>query len=136
MALAARDLLGAWHLVEWFMTRDGRQGPGPMGQGARGRIIYSAAGEMCAFLQPTAWPKAGEARPGIDDFLSYAGAFSLDGDAVHHDVRFCSYAPWIGARLTRFAALEEPVLQLKTPEQRSRSGVVYQQTLVWHRLPQ
>lgn len=128
-ALRPEPLVGVWRLERWAAVFDDAGVSFPMGEDAKGRIVYEANGAMAAMLQRT----SGAPGP-AGDFVAYSGTWRLADGAVHHDVAFASTPTWIGSTLSRTASwTEDGALQLTTPPERTPQGRVYHQRLIWRR---
>ncbi|MEZ4268235.1 MAG: lipocalin-like domain-containing protein [Myxococcota bacterium] len=137
-------LLGAWELCAWTCTRDGAAHGAPFGETPRGMLVYSADGHMAAVLgrgdaPPTgavtlaAAPVEAQARAAAST-VAYAGSWELDEGRVSHQVRVALHPDQVGSRLVRLAELDAlGQLVLETAPERTRSGHVVVNRLVWRR---
>ncbi len=146
MSVREQQLIGTWVLERFVITyADGRPPLHPFGEQARGRILYAPDGYMSAVLCRGDRPPlgvgsleragaAGEAAraAAFDSYLSYAGAWRLEGDEVHHEVREALVPDAVGATQTRAARLEGGRLTLSYPLT-PRSGITRTYTLTWRR---
>ena len=144
--IAASDLHGVWHLVD-FQIRfsDGRDPFVPFGGEPRGQIIYDPSGYMSAVL----WG-AGRAELDVDrlenarrapleqkaaafdSYLSYGGTFHVDGDEVVHSVQHSLLQDTVGLEQRRSIRFDTDLLILSyqiTPD----SGVTRTYELTWRR---
>jgi hypothetical protein len=140
---APTDIHGAWRLVQWEVTVDGGTSSYPMGEDARGQIIYSPDGHMSAILC-SAERKPFDAlqfHQGTADerdraaltYVSYAGTWDLLEDVVTHHVDFALFPNWIGTDLIRTVAWEGADLVLTGAPETSGSGKIVVNRLVWTR---
>src|SRR5262249_17030314 len=105
--------LGAWKLVSTEQKYpDGHTTPYPdLGSDAKGFLLYTASGHMCAQLMKPGrplWgdagtPTAAEAASALDGFTSYCGTFEVREDqhlVIHHPET--AWSPnWPGTRQER-----------------------------------
>lgn len=127
-----RDLTGTWHLHSWHSLKNDLRDGYPMGDDAKGQIIYAADGCMCAFLMRADFD-ASDGPATADTCLAYGGSWSVDGDMITHQVRFASLPHWIGRPLVRQMIRTGDGLTLRTEPERSRSGNTYVHELIWRR---
>ena len=122
---------GTWTLGSWTSLKNGEPVGYPMGEDARGQIIYGD-GHMSAFLMRADFPDSGgEITP--DTFLSYAGTWSFADGRITHLVEFSSLAHWVGRSLVRYVERNGDEMFLRTEPERSKSGSVYEHELFWRR---
>ena len=140
------DLHGAWHLRRFVVAfDDGRPDLHPFGPGARGLLVYTPDGAMSAVLSradraPLGVPRleaSGRATPeakaaAFDGYLSYAGTWRLEGDAVVHTVTLAQTPELVGQQNRRTARLEGDTLTLSY-RWTGRSRVGRTHTLLWSR---
>jgi 3-hydroxybutyryl-CoA dehydrogenase len=111
-------LLGAWELVSFTATKVGDDQPThPMGEGARGKIMYSESGQMSVALvrgnrenfisQDPLSGTVDEKARAFSEYFSYCGTFRYRNGMVFHDVEHCSFPNWSGCTLMRMATLDE-----------------------------
>ena len=130
-----QDVIGTWVLVSWTSLKNEQPDGYPMGEDARGQIIYSAEGLMAASLMRADFkdnPPTTDANP--DTCLAYGGNYRFEGDQVVHDVNFATLPHWIGQPLTRTMAWQDGNLLLKTAPEFSKSGNRYEHHLEWQRV--
>jgi hypothetical protein len=86
--LSEKDVIGVWRLVtHFYLDDDGLVSEGPLGERADGLLIYHENGYMTASMMRTSESPAPAAYLGsVDDFLGYAGRWSLRDDLVVHEV--------------------------------------------------
>lgn len=139
------NLVGAWTLERWETRYDDGRVIHPMGEDARGYLLYTADGHMAAFLMRAERPHfaTGEALTATDaekvaawnSFYSYAGRYEVIGDRVIHHVEASMYPNWVGIDQERTLTIEGDRLTLSTPPQRTHRGT--QQSIVrWRRARQ
>jgi len=142
MATNKEDLLGTWELVRWETTYDDGRTIYPMGEDAKGLILYTTDGYMSAvlFRSDRAPFVSGEALTANDDekvagwngYYSYGGPFEVDGDRVIHTVAHCIYPNWVGDTQVREISFDEDRLILTTPPQKTRRGTQTSR-VIWKR---
>ncbi len=128
------DLIGAWSLISSILYRDDVAKP-TYGDPPSGQIQYTADGRMSAFLMNPDWPASGrDASDGFNDFFSYAGRWSRDGDQVRHVIEFSSSPARVGTEFVRTVnVIDKNTIELTTAPEVSKSGAVYVTKLVWTR---
>src|ERR1700757_3320213 len=97
-------LTGAWRLVAWRRIADDGVVTHPLGEDARGLLIYTADGrmavQMAAADRPTldtADPLGGDVQARADAYstcLAYFGSYELKGDTVIHRIEASLYPNW------------------------------------------
>ena len=123
---------GTWTLDSWTSLKNGEPVGYPMGEDARGQIIYGDR-TMSAFLMRADFPESsGEITP--DTFLSYAGNWSIADGRITHLVEFATLPHWVGRSLIRHVDRDGEEMTLRTEPERSKSGSVYQHVLLWRRV--
>ena len=140
------ELIGAWELREFVVTYDDGRAPlHPLGDDARGLLMYSESGKMSAVLSRAGRPGLGMARvestPRVDDaakaaafdsYVSYAGRFRVADGRVTHDVELALAPDIVGQENIRSASLSGDTLILRydvTPP----SGNTRHYALTWSR---
>ncbi|KAK4960511.1 hypothetical protein LTR10_003407 [Elasticomyces elasticus] len=149
------QLIGAWELVEYsaFPPSSPVEKIYPMGENARGIIMYTPNGYMSAQLQiPGQSPFAsGDMNGGTTKelaeagrkYFAYTGQFWLDesGDEpiLMHEMRCSSFPNWLGNVQRRIMKLSveggEQFLTLGPEKAVEVMGEVRMTRLVWRRLP-
>lgn len=139
------DLAGSWSLIRWEATVDGQPAGYPMGEDARGLLLYTPDGTVSAILHTARRPVFGTRlfRHGSAEaqqmaaltYVSYAGAWELRDEEVHHYVRHSLFPDWVGTDLVRAVSWEDGDLVLTTLPERTRSGKVVVNRLRWRRHP-
>jgi hypothetical protein len=141
--LQANDLVGSWLLVEWRIDYpDGRPSSWPFGTDAVGLIVYGADGWMTATMSRRARTalsavsalKADESSKAraFQEYLTYAGRWSLEGNRIAHDVEMSMNPALIGTRQWREATFEGARLVLAAAEPIG-AGLLRQHRIVWRR---
>lgn len=130
------DLVGAWELMRWTSLKNGTPDGYPMGEDAKGQIIYSSDGRMSGFLMRKDFKSEATGTPARHDTsLAYGGTYHIDGDQVIHDVLYATIPHWIGGPLIRtLDPQENGELLLKTAPEFSKSGSAYEHHLLWRRV--
>jgi len=136
------QLLGTWELVRWETSYDDGRTIYPMGEDAKGFIIYTTDGYMSAALFRGNRPnfETGEALTasdaekvaGWDSYYSYGGPFEIDGDRVIHTVAHTIYPNWLGGTQVREISFEGEHMILTTPPQKTRRGT-QNSRVIWRR---
>ncbi len=141
--LQPADLIGSWLLVEWRIDYPhGRASTWPFGEDAVGLIVYGADGWMTATMsrrRRTALSavsalqadEPSKARA-FQEYLTYAGRWSIVGKRIAHDVEMALNPALIGTRQWREAALEDARLVLGANESIG-SGLLRWHRIVWRR---
>lgn len=143
MATEVGDLIGTWTLVCWDYSVDGEHKGFPMGEDAKGQIIYAADGGMSAILKQAERPRFEE--PGFHygtqeqremaamTYVSYGGTFDLEDDRVLHHVAYSLFPDWVGTDLIRTVSWEGDQLLLTGLPDISKSGKSVVNRLLWRR---
>lgn len=125
--LTSADLVGSWLLVEWRIDYpDGRPSSWPFGKDAVGLLVYAVDGWMAATMSRRSRTAlsavsalkadpAGKARA-FEEYLAYAGRWSLEGERIAHDVAMSLNPALIGTRQWRGATLDGGRLVLSANE--------------------
>ncbi len=140
---APEQLHGAWHLTRWDYTVDNAFRGYPMGEDAKGQIIYSSDGNMSAILMLADRPRseasqfhqasAEEREIAALGYVSYGGRWVLVDETVTHQVAFALFPNWIGTELVRTVTWEDERLVLTSVPEQSSSGKVIVNRLYWER---
>lgn len=139
-------ILGSWWLHGFEIAfSDGRRPVHPFGADAQGLLIYAPDGHMSAVLSRAGRPPLGATRletagaapaearsEAFNSYLSYAGTWRVDGDAVVHRVSLAQTPELVGVENRRRAELVGDALTLRY-DITARSGVVRHYTLRWRR---
>jgi len=136
------QLLGTWELVRWETSYDDGRTIYPMGEDAKGFIMYTTDGYMSAALFRGNRPnfETGEALTasdaekvaGWDSYYSYGGPFEIDGDRVIHTVAHTIYPNWLGGTQVREISFEGEHMILTAPPQKTRRGT-QNSRVIWRR---
>ncbi|PHQ69105.1 MAG: hypothetical protein COB93_08925 [Sneathiella sp.] len=133
--MTPQDLIGSWWLVKWQSLKNNTPDGYPMGEDAKGQIIYAADGRMSGFLMRADFadqPRETAASPDI--CLAYGGTYRIDGDQVIHDVMVSTVPYWIGNPLIRTIVRQGEDILLKTKPEATKSGNIYEHHLFWRRV--
>lgn len=124
---------GTWTLRKWTALKNGEPAGYPMGEKARGQIIYSGDGHMCAFLMRADFP--GQTENGTPDTcISYGGSWRYEDGKVIHEVAFSNLPHWVGRTLVRLVDRQDGTIILSTEPEYSKSGSRYEHQLVWEKV--
>lgn len=135
-------LTGTWRLVSWEnRTADGRI-TYPLGEDAKGLIMYGGDGYMfVAIMEPN------RTRFGTEDLLggsfeekanaaqtyvSYCGTYELRGETVVHHVELSLFPNWVGVEQERLVSVTPERLELST-RPTFFDGTEQTARLVWQR---
>lgn len=122
MAVAARDLLGGWHLDSWSLVYDdGRPAEHPLGADAKGIILYTTDGHVSATLM----------RKDRSENFAYAGRYAVRDGAVFHSIEVATNPSLIGVTSTRHIELAGDRLILSGPDFSAGTGRT--QRIAWRR---
>jgi len=137
------DLLGAWSLVDWTIEYPDGRITRPFGQDPCGLIVYDGGGWMSAVLMRSDRAPFGtvdmrcvgmeEKTRAFDEYLSYAGRWSLEGSTVRHEVALSLNPLLIGTTQIRKARIERGRLTLIAAERLVPSGTVRRHLILWRR---
>lgn len=106
-----RSLIGVWKLRRYWTRYDGDPPFFPLGEDARGYIMYTNDGFMSGTMQradvaPFATPdrlKAStpEKAAAFDAYVTYCGRYRVEGDLAFHKVEMSLLPNWIGEEQVR-----------------------------------
>jgi len=109
-SMALDALKGRWKLVSWVQAYDDGRRVHPFGETLDGFIHYGDSEMFCVISrQPrTRFTSGGQwnasdhdkARA-YDEYLTYAGAYSFDGETVTHHIAQCIFPNWEGTSQSR-----------------------------------
>jgi hypothetical protein len=142
-AASVEDLVGSWTLTRWDYTVDGEPRGFPMGEDARGQIIYAPDGHMSAILMQAERPPfeqpqfhqgtAEQREMAALTYVSYGGTYDLEGDRVLHHVAYALFPDWIGTDLVRIVSWQDDQLVLTAVPETTRTGKTVVNRLFWQR---
>jgi hypothetical protein len=139
------SIVGAWSLSS-YVTADitGENREYPLGQNARGLIIYTADRFMSVQISKAGRPhyEDGALHGGTDTerasaaagYLAYAGRYSVQGDVVTHKPFASLFPNWEGADVPRRAHIIGRALTLDLLAPIRQNGHQRTGTLTWHRV--
>ncbi len=137
MSTAVEDLLGAWRLESWSLVYDdGRPPEYPLGDDAKGLIMYTADGHVAATLmkanRSAATPESETARAtAYAESFAYAGRYEVRDGTVFHSIEIATNPALVGFRSTRHIQLDGDRLTLSGPD--FVPGVSRTQRIEWRR---
>jgi hypothetical protein len=142
--LTADALVGSWQLLRWTVEYpDGRPPAAPFGEDALGLIVYGPDGWMTATMcrrrrtglsAPTAARASPESKArAFDEYLSYAGRWRVEGDAILHDVQLSMNPGLVGVPQRRVARLDGGRLELLAEEREDATGRSRLHRIAWRR---
>lgn len=106
----AHDIKGRWEIQSWTQEYDDGRVVHPFGNQLAGFIEYGDDTMFCLltkvprtpFSTGGQWDAAdAEKACAYNEFLSYAGGYTLDGDYVTHHVELCIFPNWQGGKQRR-----------------------------------
>jgi Lipocalin-like domain len=128
------DLAGNWKLVAWRRIKDDGSVSYPLGDDARGLLIYTDDGrmavQMAAADRPpleTGDPLGGDVQKRADAYstcLAYVGSYEVRGQEVVHRIDMSLFPDWSGAVQTRPFTYDDNELVLRTPPMETATGTV------------
>lgn len=118
-------LVGTWHLSTWRnKVLETETIIYPFGEHPTGQVLYAPSGHfaMCMIREgraPFLKDDPGlmsdtEAQSIGEDFFSYFGRYTFDGEAVYHHIEHCTIPNWEGQTKTRFVQIKGDQLILRT----------------------
>lgn len=142
------ELIGTWRLVEWAFTVNESRPTHPWGGDPAGLLTYTGDGRMSASLMSIGRPptptRTLSAAP-IDiraaaaaGYLSYAGAYTIEGGDVLHHIELSLMPNWVGKTERRHIEWL-PIgtrndLVLSTPPTKTDRGRTAVNRLRWKRI--
>jgi hypothetical protein len=130
----AIDLCGVWNLTAWRRIADDGTITYPLGEDARGQLVYTETGRMAVQmtgesrpLLETSDPLGGDTRQRADAYstcLAYVGSYEVRGDTVVHWIDVSLFPNWSGAEQIRPFSYSHDELVLRTPPTASGTGVI------------
>ncbi len=137
------DFVGTWRLVSMEAHSFDGKVTYPLGEDARGFIMYSIDGYMSVVVF-----RADRAHLGTPDllagseeqlaaaarsYISYAGRYEVQGERVRHSVEASLFPDWEGSTQERLYEFEGQRLTLRT-ESMPLGGKQLTAVLVWERV--
>ena len=140
----APDLAGTWTLVAWRRVFEDGSETHPLGEDAKGLLVYTPDGRMSVMLAGANRPQiesddpplGGDAQARADAYstaLAYYGTYEVTDDAVVHHVEESLFPNWTGAEQKRAFDYDGKQLVLKTPPMPNPSGGTVVNELAWAR---
>ena len=143
----ARQLIGAWELVSYEITdlATGQVVDEPLGEDARGLIIYTGNGHMAVQISASGRPPYADASlhggtseeraAAAQGYLAYAGTYTVTNDGiVGHHVDYSLFPNWEATTVLRRATIDgDDRLHLELVEPIIADGTVRGGSLVWKR---
>ena len=136
------DLVGTWELVSWRRIVNDEMVTYPLGEHARGRLVYAPDGAMAVTMiaserpsMPDNDPLGGETGKRAEAYstcLAYIGTYELRDDEVVHRIDVSLYPNWAGDEQVRPFTYTGDTLVLRTPPVSGASGTVVNE-LAWAR---
>jgi hypothetical protein len=115
----ARSLAGVWRLVRYWTQYDDGPVLYPLGEDARGYIMYTPDGYMCGTMQrsdvasfatPDRLAASGEEKSrAFDAYVTYCGRYRVEGEIAHHSIELSLVPNWIGDEQTRRIVWQDDV---------------------------
>jgi len=132
---------GRWDILSWEQVYDDGRVVYPMGTELEGFIEYGPHGMFCVvakagragFTTGGQWSAdAAEQAEAYATYLTYAGDYDVQENAILHHVRYSLFPNWVGASQRRVARLEadELILSARLEEETSEARTA---RLVWRR---
>jgi len=119
------DLTGTWRLAAWRRVSDDGSVSYPLGENARGLLVYSPDGRMMVQMAAADRPRiegtdplggdVGARAEAYSTCLAYFGSWEVEGDQVRHRVDSSLYPNWSGAEQARPFTYDGHELVLRTP---------------------
>jgi hypothetical protein len=138
------NLVGAWTLESYESTSvDGSNTIYPLGEDARGIIMYTPDGYMSAQImrsERTSFDRNDPHQAHDDElaaaaasYFNYAGPYTVAGDVIAHHVELSLVPNWVGGIQYRTAHLTDACLELSPAEPLLMRGELRNAKLVWRR---
>jgi len=138
------DLVGTWKLVSWRRIVDDENVTYPLGEHARGLLVYAPDGAMAVTMiasnrpaMPDNDPLGGDEQKRAEAYstcLAYVGTYELRADEVVHRIDVSLYPNWAGDEQVRPFTCTGDTLVLRTPPVHGASGTVVNE-MAWARQP-
>ena len=139
-----RDLLGAWHLVSFYIESSDGTVSYPFGESPQGALIYTDSGDMSATLMASDRPvfqsddqltgTTEEIETSFKNCVAYYGKYEVDvaGGFVIHHVTQSLFPNWNGKPQKRFFQLNGNQLRITTAPL-NFGGIEKTGVLLWQR---
>ena len=118
------DVTGNWKLLSFKMETEDGKVIYPYGEDAVGYLTYTEQNFMSVSIMRAnrVFFEGGDLKVGtvnektaaIDDYLTYCGGYSIDGDKVVHHIEMSLFPNWTGQDQERFFELKGDELKLST----------------------
>lgn len=144
-ASIAELIVGSWSLVSYRTANiDGSAEDFPLGQDARGIIIYTVDGHMAVQIAASHRPPyvdaalhggtAEERAAAAASYLAYGGQYTVEGRTVVHKPWVSLFPNRTGTDVPRFATIRGDLLTLDLVAPIISGGVERTGTLTWRRI--
>jgi hypothetical protein len=137
-------VVGTWDLLHWRRTGSDGQLVFPLGEDARGLLVYTRNGHVIVQMAASGRapiegtdPLGGsveERAAAYSGFLGYFGTYEVQGGDIVHHVDSCSYPNWSQTVAIRPFELHGEQLILRTPPTASH-GTTWVNEMAWQRTP-
>ncbi|HBM15176.1 MAG TPA: hypothetical protein DD381_02345 [Lentisphaeria bacterium] len=130
-------LIGTWHLKSWIAFDPKGNQIYPLGEQAKGYIMYTEDGFMSAtIMNPdrvsniSTGLSLGTIGSGEGSYLSYAGSYEVKDNIAYHHVEVSCIPEMIGSNQERSFSIADNTLTInsQTPLQ---NGTKIKHTLIW-----
>lgn len=135
-------VVGSWDLLHWRRTGSGGQVIYPLGEDAKGLLVYTRNGHVIVQMAATdrarieaSDPVGGsveERATAYSGFLGYFGTYEVRQGEIVHQITSCSYPNWSSTVAARPYEVDEQQLILRTPPNTS-DGVTWVNEMAWRR---
>ncbi len=122
--MSNKNFIGNWKLLSFESLTDDGKVNYPYGEDASGYITYMEPGFMSVSIMRASRPifQGGDLKGGtvnekaiaIDEYLSYCGRFSVEGNKIVHHIELSLFPNWIGDDQERFFEFKGDTLTLST----------------------
>lgn len=136
-------LVGSWSLVSWRRLAQDGSTTFPLGEDAKGLLIYTEGGEMSVHVAAANRPQTGSPDPfGGDEsvraaaystYLAYWGTYELHASVIVHQIHTSLYPAWTGQEQARLYTHDTGSLVLRTPPMEQPDGTTVVNELAWRR---
>ncbi len=144
--LAHNPFLGAWRLLEFYVSAEGRSERNyPFGRDAQGLILYGDT-QMSVQMMQQGRPKYSgkdthrgsmeEMAASAAGYMAYTGSYAFDASSsiITHYVETSLNPEWVGTPLERFVILQGDTMELRTVQPLDVNGEKVYASLVWARV--